>query len=137
MDKSLVFLNIFCILRDMSTNVTSELRSIHSFVIKVHSMSVKLVILQVAFSDTFVANITKGILRGRSRLPNFIVMFQKNAVKLRMLFPVMGHLLSFSSFNKLRTLTARLQTLFCILIHCFDNIQLVNYITMLSYFVFL
>merc|ERR1719427_91487 len=49
----------------------------------------------------------------------------------------MSHLIFFSSFNELGTLTTWVQSFFSVLISCFYSIKLFKSIAMFSYFMFL
>ena len=61
-DQFFVLFDIFGIFRDMSTDVTSKGWEIHCLIRHVDTVGVKLVLLQVTFSYTFITNITECIL---------------------------------------------------------------------------
>ena len=61
-DQFLVLFDVFSIFRDLATDITGEGWEIHRLISHVDTMGVKLVLLQVTFSYTFITNITECIL---------------------------------------------------------------------------
>ena len=61
-DQLLVLLDVFSIFRDLATDITCEGWERHRLIGHVDTVGVKLVLLQVTFSYTFITNITECIL---------------------------------------------------------------------------
>ena len=103
-----MLLDVFSIFGDLTTDITREGWQIHRLIGHVDPVCVKLVLLQVTFSYTFITNITERILGGGGRLPHLVIMFQQGGVVLGVLRPVVRHLLFLGSLQVLGTILAGL-----------------------------
>ena len=61
-DQFLVLLDVFSIFRDLATDITCKGWERHRLIRHVDTVGVKLVLLQVTFSYTFITNITECVL---------------------------------------------------------------------------
>lgn len=89
---SLVFLQIFCILGDVTTDITVVCWSLHGLVGQVHSVRVQLVLLKVAPPDVLVTDVALRVLRGGRLPPGLGVVAQQAGVMGGVAVAVVDHL---------------------------------------------
>ena len=89
---SFVFLQIFCILGDVTTDITVVCWSLNGLVGQVHSVRVQLVLLQVAPPDVLVTDVALRVLRGGRLPPGLGVVAQQAGVMGGVAVSVVVHL---------------------------------------------
>ena len=104
-----MLLDVFSIFGDLATDITSKSWERHRLIRHVDTVGVKLVLLQVTFSYTFITNITECVLGGGGRLPDLVIVFQQGGVILGVLRPVVRHLLFLGTLPELVTVLTGLK----------------------------